>query len=163
MRLVADANVLIGRLLGSQGRAIVTHPEVELFVAAKVWEEALHELPKRIEGIVRGGRLSRIQAEGLADDAVALVEAMVTLVEADIYLPYKGEATARVPSDPQDSCTDAGCGNLDRGPGLFRLWSSGLDNRNSCGPSRDANIALKSTQCTSRPDVKRDLLSRRLP
>jgi predicted nucleic acid-binding protein len=102
MRLVADANVLVGRLLGSQGQQIVMHPDIELFIAAKAWEEALHELPKRIEGIVRQGKLNRPQAENLAERVVALVEEVATVVEATTYQPYQDEAILRVPSDPHD-------------------------------------------------------------
>lgn len=102
MRIVADANVLVGRLLGSQGRSIVTNGQVELFVAAAAWGEALHELPKRVEAIVRQGKMTRVQAEELALAVVALVNEVATVVDEASYLPLQLEALPRIPTDARD-------------------------------------------------------------
>jgi predicted nucleic acid-binding protein len=122
MRIVADANVLIGRLFGTQGRAIVTHPQVELFVAADAWAETRHELPKRVEAIVRQGKLTREQAEELTVAVVALVGEGVTVVEESSYLPLEQQARSRIPTDPRDWPTVALALLLDAG-----IWTEDRD------------------------------------
>lgn len=122
MRLVADANVLVGRLLGKQGRTIVTAPGLELFVAAGAWTETLHELPKRVEAILRQGKLSREQVESLASGALALIDEVATLVNEEQYLPLQTEALRRIPADPDDWPTVAVALLLDA-----QIWSEDRD------------------------------------
>jgi predicted nucleic acid-binding protein len=44
MRLVVDANIFVAELIRQRGRALISHNDLELFVAEAAWDEAQHEL-----------------------------------------------------------------------------------------------------------------------
>ncbi|MHB8492643.1 MAG: hypothetical protein ACYDA6_10595 [Solirubrobacteraceae bacterium] len=48
MIVVADASVLVGELLRRRGRALLLHRDLHVVVAEDQWEEAAHELSKRL-------------------------------------------------------------------------------------------------------------------
>ncbi|BAC90923.1 PIN domain-containing protein [Gloeobacter violaceus] len=102
MRVVVDANVLVGRALGTKSRNIFIAPSLELFVAARAWDEALHELPGRVEAIVRQGKLSSERAQSLANGAVELITSKAVVIEEAQYVLLENEARRRVPDDPDD-------------------------------------------------------------
>jgi predicted nucleic acid-binding protein len=100
VRVVVDANVLVGRALGTKSRNIFIAPSLELFVAARAWDEALHELPGRVEAIVRQGKLSSERAQSLANGAVELITSKAVVIEEAQYVLLENEARRRVPDDP---------------------------------------------------------------
>ena len=102
MRLVVDANILVGELLRVKGRALVADARLELFVAARAWEEARHELRKRVDVIAERGQLSGGTATELLDVAAALAERRTTILSEAEYGVFREEALARIPDDPDD-------------------------------------------------------------
>lgn len=44
MRLVVDANILVGELLRKRGRVLVADPRLELFSTARAWNEARYSI-----------------------------------------------------------------------------------------------------------------------
>lgn len=93
-----------------------------MFIAAGAWQETLHELPKRVEAILRQGKLSRKQVESLAHGALVLVNEVGTLVAEEQYLFLQPEALRRVPADPDDWPTVAVALLLDAD-----IWSEDRD------------------------------------
>ena len=52
MIVVVDASVLVAELLRSRDRALFAHPDLRCVVAEEQWQEAEHELEKRVAVIV---------------------------------------------------------------------------------------------------------------
>ena len=48
MIVVVDASVLVAELLRRRGRELFTHSDLQCVVAEEQWEEAVHELQKRV-------------------------------------------------------------------------------------------------------------------
>ncbi len=102
MRLVADADVLVGELLRQRGQEVVTHARLELYVAEHAWNEAHHEMQHRAEARVRRGQVDQATATALTEKAWALAEAYVTVVPAEAYAFVEERARLRIPRDPND-------------------------------------------------------------
>ena len=102
MRLVVDANILVSELLRIKGRALLADERLELFVAARAWEEAQHELRKRTALIAERGRLTEALTADVLAAGVALAEERTTVLGEAEYGGFKKEALARLPNDPDD-------------------------------------------------------------
>ena len=102
MRLVVDANILVAELIRKRGRELIVHPELELYMAERAWDEACHELSVRVATIVQKGIFSQNTGQNLLVDALALAEARVFLVPHEIYAPLETTARTRIPRDPSD-------------------------------------------------------------
>lgn len=122
MRLVADASVLVGELLRTRGRQLVANPALQLYVPEGTWEEAVHELTSRIDGMVRHGRVSRTAADELLSAAIALVETAVVIVPEVVYASVRDRASRRVLRDPADWPTVALAMMIDAG-----IWTADAD------------------------------------
>ena len=48
MIIVVDASVLVSQLLRKRGRELFAHPELRCVFAEEQWQEAEHELEKRL-------------------------------------------------------------------------------------------------------------------
>ena len=102
MRLVVDANILVAELIRKRERELIVHPHLELYMAEKAWDEACHELSKRVATLVLKGIFSQEAGQNLLVDAMALAEAKVTLVPHEVYASRETIARARIPRDPND-------------------------------------------------------------
>jgi len=102
VRLVVDANILVAELIRKRGRELIVHPELELYMAEKAWNEACYELSKRIAKMVQKGILDQGLGEKLLVDALALAEAVVSLIPHEVYAPLETIARTRIPRDPDD-------------------------------------------------------------
>ena len=102
MRLVVDANILVGELLRERGREIISHKQLELFMATKIWEESVHELRKRTTAIAERGQLSPKTAEGLFTTSVNTATTAITVIEQIQYDALESKALRRIPRDPDD-------------------------------------------------------------
>lgn len=71
MRLVVDANILVAELIRLRGRELIVHSELELYMAEKAWDEACHELSKRVAKMVQKGIFSQDAGQDLLADAIA--------------------------------------------------------------------------------------------
>jgi hypothetical protein len=65
MIVVADASVLVGELLGRRGRELLTHPALRVVIAEDQWDEAEHELSRRLEILAARRILTGDQGEVL--------------------------------------------------------------------------------------------------
>ena len=74
MRLVVDANVLVGELTRRRGEELLAHPVLELVIAERAWDEAQHELRRRIGRMQLHGTVSASIGERLLATGFALVE-----------------------------------------------------------------------------------------
>lgn len=102
MKLVVDANILVAELTRKRGRALITGPGLELFIAEKPWEEAQHELAKRYRAIAGRTGASLESADKQHELAVRLAEANVQVMERSLYVSFKQDARWRIPRDPDD-------------------------------------------------------------
>ncbi len=102
MRLVVDANILVGELLRERGRVLIAHPELELYIAERPWSEARYELARRAElYAARRGLDSRGLIKLLAA-AVSVAETHIQVVKQETYAAFEDAARLRVPRDPDD-------------------------------------------------------------
>ncbi len=122
MRLVVDASVLVAELLRRRGRALVAHPTFQLYLPERTWDEAAHELTRRVATLVQRERLSQPAADDLIAAASALVDAAVMIVPDVVCAPARGRALARIPRDPDDWPTVALALVLDAG-----IWTADAD------------------------------------
>jgi predicted nucleic acid-binding protein len=86
----------------ARGRTLLRHERLDLYVAEHPWQEAKHELPKRLRYMVEQGRLEKHRGEVLLAEAFALAEAYVDIVPKEIYGTLKATALSRIPRDPDD-------------------------------------------------------------
>ncbi len=103
MDLIVDAGALVGELLRRRGRRILTHPKIDLYMASPQWDEAMHELTRRVRYVAE--RLG-LDAEELLKGAQALAEATIEVVPGEIYTALEEEAKKRI-EDPDDVPTVA--------------------------------------------------------
>ncbi len=101
MKLIVDANILVGELLRLRGQALIANPALELLISEKVAEEADHELQKRIRVMVRQNRFSAERGERLFAVAQSLLEGSIQIMPA-VYGNVEFEARKRIPRDPDD-------------------------------------------------------------
>jgi len=101
--VVADASVLVGELLRERGRALILHTDLHVAVAEHQWNEADHELHRRL-GILSGkGRISDERRSELEDSIRGMVDTgAIEIVTHDAYAHLKAVALRRVPRDPND-------------------------------------------------------------
>jgi predicted nucleic acid-binding protein len=102
VRLVVDASVLVAELLRRRGRALISSPGLELFIAEQAWSEAQHELSERAQVMEQQGRVPVGAGVRLLEAAFSVVELSVTPVPTEIYAHLADAARARIPRDPAD-------------------------------------------------------------
>ncbi|MDA8038699.1 MAG: PIN domain-containing protein [Actinomycetota bacterium] len=103
MIVVVDASVLVAELLRRRGRELFAHRGLQCLVAEEQWEEARHELQKRVAVIVGQGRLSSEQGEKLLGVVHEFVQGdVIEVVPRTFYEHMEHAARRRVPRDPND-------------------------------------------------------------
>ena len=103
MIVVVDASVIVAELLRHRGRELFAHPNLRAVVAEDQWDEAEHEITKRLATIVGQGRLAVDQAKALHDAIHALVEdRVIEIIPRPVYEHMEPIARRRVPRDPDD-------------------------------------------------------------
>jgi PIN domain len=70
---------------------------LQLYVPERAWDETVHELRSRTDGMVGQGRLSRTTADELLAAAIALVETAVVIVPEEVYGTVRDRAVRRLP------------------------------------------------------------------
>jgi predicted nucleic acid-binding protein len=86
------------------------------------WEEACHELSKRITTMVQKDVFSQEVGQKLLASAIALAETRVLLVPHEAYADFETIALSRIPRDPNDWFTVALALVLDAG-----IWTNDND------------------------------------
>jgi predicted nucleic acid-binding protein len=120
MQLVMDANIFVTELIRQRGRALISHNDLELFVAEAAWDEAQHELRKRIRAMVTQSKFSFETGEMLLETAFTLAKARP--IPEEIYAPWQDQALLRIPRDPDDWPTVALALAIDAA-----IWTSDAD------------------------------------
>jgi predicted nucleic acid-binding protein len=101
--VVVDASVLVAELLRPRGRALLTHHELSLAVAEDQWEEAQHELSRRLDIIQSRGSIDADRRRRLEALVQSLIDgAAIQVVSRDVYEPLRDTALRRVPRDERD-------------------------------------------------------------
>lgn len=98
---MVDASTLVGELLRERGTKLLVEPRLDLYVPAKMWEEAGHEISKRLDIRISRGLPESI-ASRLLNRAVRVKEGSVTEVPEEVYEHLEDEALSRLPRDPRD-------------------------------------------------------------
>jgi predicted nucleic acid-binding protein len=113
IRVIADASVLVGELLRERGRKMFLNPDLNVFVAAEQWEEAEHELHRRL-GVLASRGLDPARRQLLEGRVQTfLTDGAVTVVPQDQYESMRDIALRRVPRDERDWPTVAAALALD--------------------------------------------------
>jgi predicted nucleic acid-binding protein len=99
--LVVDASTLVGELLRERGQVLLASHHLDLCVPARMWDEAKHEVARRLGIRVHRG-LPREIAGNFWDAAVRLKEESVAEVPEELYEGLRDEALSRLPRDPDD-------------------------------------------------------------
>jgi hypothetical protein len=68
MIVVADASVRVAELLRRRGRELLKHPDLSVVVAEDQWEEAEHELARRLDILESRAVLSKERRHDLERD-----------------------------------------------------------------------------------------------
>lgn len=101
MRLVVDASTLVAELLRDRGLVLLASPRLDLYVPARMWEEARYEVYGRLETRVSRG-LPETSARQHWYSAMHLKEQSITEVPEEVYEHLEDEALSRLPRDPRD-------------------------------------------------------------
>jgi predicted nucleic acid-binding protein len=80
---------------------LLASPHLDLYVPARMWDEARHEVSRRLGIRVRKGLPQEI-ADRYWDAAVRLKEGSVAEVPEELYEDLRDEAVSRLPRDPND-------------------------------------------------------------
>ncbi|MGH2894437.1 MAG: PIN domain-containing protein [Solirubrobacteraceae bacterium] len=105
--------MLVGELLRERGPALFRQPEVTVLVAEQQWEEAEHELERRLGVLVSRG-VSDDRRRQLEENVRTLLdEGTVTIVAREHYEHLREVAVRRVPRDERDWPTVAAALALD--------------------------------------------------
>ncbi|BAC90960.1 glr3019 [Gloeobacter violaceus PCC 7421] len=102
MLLVVDANIIVGTLLREAGRTLVAERRLDLFICERAVEEALHELRKRGNAMVRQGRILPVQRDTMLELALSTLRRNIRIAPELVYLPVERQARQRIPRDPDD-------------------------------------------------------------
>lgn len=102
MKLVIDANILVGELLRERGKAMMQSSQYTLYAAENVLSETLHELRKRVEIIVNQRQMPEAVGQTLLIAAEAVIAEYIQLVAESEYSYLELESRNRIPRDPDD-------------------------------------------------------------
>lgn len=102
MRLVVDANILVGLLLRATGGRLLAHPALELMAAEDTWAELQYELPRRAERFAASRGIAPAAMEALVERVLATATDAVLVLPAEAYAPIERAARHRSDRDPND-------------------------------------------------------------
>jgi predicted nucleic acid-binding protein len=102
LRLVVDANILIGELLRQRGIDLIADPRLNLSITTRAWNEMEYELPKRIREYVRRRPDQTRTEDELLQSSYDVAGFNVRRIEESVYRPFEKEARIRIPRDPDD-------------------------------------------------------------
>lgn len=102
MRLAADASALVAESLRARGEDLITHDDLDLYIARPTWSEVVHEVERRIDAWIRNGRVTSDRRAHTLRRTLSMLAQSVTLVADQEYAEYEAEARDRIPRDAQD-------------------------------------------------------------
>jgi predicted nucleic acid-binding protein len=105
-RLVVDANILIGGVLGKRILEVIEElHEVNLFTPETSFNDAVEHLPKILRGRGQQQGLSEVKINEMIQTALERLEQLrgvVEMVEKTDYAHMRERAIKRLPRDPED-------------------------------------------------------------
>lgn len=102
MLLVVDANILIGELLRKKGRELIQHPQLDLYISERVFSESSYELNKRVNIMVKQGKMDQTLGNEVFEEAKSIIESFINVVPKEEYKHLENKAKKRIPRDPND-------------------------------------------------------------
>lgn len=103
MNLIIDASILVGELLRRRGRAVLSGPQLNLFITEEQLSEAAYEIARRIDKIARYGNLTPTEKEELLTEAMSpLTSGIIQAIDRQTYEPSREIAERRMARDPND-------------------------------------------------------------
>jgi len=102
MRLVVDANILVGEVFRSRGRRLLATPTLQIAIAEVAWGEARHKLAKRADAMEHHGRVPPGEGHAALADALAFITPRVSVAARSTYEQAEVVARRRIPRDPDD-------------------------------------------------------------
>ncbi|MGI0479221.1 putative toxin-antitoxin system toxin component, PIN family [Geminocystis sp. CENA526] len=102
MRLVVDANILIGELLRKRGRILFNHPRLNLYISERVVNETGYELNKRINLMIQKEKIESYLGEETLSFWKSTINDTIKIVHLSEFSHLEEEAKNRIPRDPHD-------------------------------------------------------------
>lgn len=102
MRLIVDANILMGELLRKRGRKLIKNPELELYISERVFSEANYELTKRVNLMTQQGKFDYSVSEYILVEAKLIIHRFITIIPLNDYQHLENKAKNLIPRDPND-------------------------------------------------------------
>ncbi len=102
MKLVVDANILVGECLRKRGRKLLQSPHLTLYIAEKAFEETCYEINRRTDILEQQGRLTRSTKNELIFLVEDILSNYLNFKAFSFYSHLETEARKRVPRDPND-------------------------------------------------------------
>jgi predicted nucleic acid-binding protein len=107
MKLVIDANILVGELLRKRGRKLLRRTDLTLHASERVINEAQYELNRRVTRMVTQNLLTQTDGQLLLGAAQEVITVKVQTIAITDFLHLETEARKRIPRDPDDWATVA--------------------------------------------------------
>lgn len=102
MKLVVDANILVGECLRARGRQLLQSSQLELYIAVKMFEETCYEINRRTRILRQQGKLTESTEQELIFLIQNLFSNSLNLKDFSFYSHLETEAKKRIPRDPND-------------------------------------------------------------
>ncbi len=102
MLLVVDTNILIGELLRKRGQILIQNSRLTLYVSERVLDETIYELNKRVNLILKQGKINDQDAKNLLNLADFLINFYIQKIPLSEYKHLEIQAKNRIPRDLDD-------------------------------------------------------------
>jgi predicted nucleic acid-binding protein len=102
VKLAADASSVVAESLRVRGEWLIAHSDLTLYITEPTWSEVVHEVGRRLDAMVRNGRLLPTELETVRADRLSLLSRHLTVVTEADYREYEAAARDRIPRDPND-------------------------------------------------------------
>ncbi len=99
MRIILDANILVGLLISRARRRILFHPDLQLLMTEDAWRETGRHLARRVgEGVATGRISADLGTEALT--ALDEIDLLIRRFPVSSYAPFEEEAGRRIHHAP---------------------------------------------------------------
>ena len=75
MKLASDASALVAEALRDRGRRLISHHDLNLYVAPPTWSETVYEIGRRLDAMVRHGQIRPLRRDLAFAEATVLLSA----------------------------------------------------------------------------------------
>jgi predicted nucleic acid-binding protein len=120
--LAIDASSIVAESFRHRGLALIADPRIEFAIASPIWDEAQHELNRRVNRHLMGRGIDQELTRRTYERAKAILAENLIVIDEPDYAPFLPEALRRIPRDPSDAPTVALALALDCG-----IWTADND------------------------------------